>query len=115
MGPLLFIILVSVRFGKPAGAKEAERKRKEFWDREREADRTPRKDISGLDYLTIPVSTLPFHFESSVTEENTAVVTPVPLSSTLLDTLPKETRQDTWTLHKRKSTNGQKTHEENDQ
>ena len=28
---------------------------------------------------------------------------------------PKETRQDTWTLHKRKSTNGQKTHEENDQ
>ena len=98
MKPLILaiaiIILVSVRFGKPAGAKEAERKRKEFWDREREADRTPRKDISGLDYLTIPVSTLPFHFESSVTEENTAVVTPVPLSSTLLDTLPKETKQE---------------------
>ena len=98
MKPLILaiaiIILVSVRFGKPAGAKEAERKRKEFWDRERAADLTPKKDISGLDYLTIPLSTLPFHFESSVSEEVAATVTPVPLSATQLETLPKETRQE---------------------
>ena len=98
MKPLILaiaiIILVSVRFGKPAGAKEAERKRKEFWDREREADRTPRKDISGLDYLTIPVSTLPFHFESTVSEEGTATVTPAPFSAAFLETLPKELKQD---------------------
>ena len=98
MEPLILaiaiIILVSVRFGKPAGAKEAERKRKEFWDREREADRTPRKDISGLDYLTIPLSTLPFHFENSVSEEVAATVTPVPLSDAQLETISKETCQE---------------------
>lgn len=98
MKPLILaiaiIILVSVRFGKPAGAKEAERKRKEFWNREREADRTPRKDISGLDYLTIPLATLPFHFESSASEEIAATVTPSPLSDTQLETISKEICQE---------------------
>ena len=98
MKPLILaiaiIILVSVRFGKPAGAKEAERKRKEFWDREHAADLTPKKDISGLDYLKIPLSTLPFHFESSVSEEVAATVAPVPLSDTQLEIIPKETRQE---------------------
>ena len=91
---IAIIILVSVRFGKPAGAKEAERKRKEFWDRERAADNTPRKDISGLDYLTIPLSTLPFHFESNVSEEVAATVTPVPFPDSQLETLSKEIRQE---------------------
>ena len=91
---IAIIILVSVRFGKPAGTKEAERKRKEFWDREREADRTPRKDISDLDYLTIPLSTLPFHFESCISEEVAATITPVPLPAAQLETVPTETRQE---------------------
>lgn len=91
---IAIIILVSVRFGKPAGAKEAEQKRKEFWEREREADRTPKKDISGLDYLTVPVSALPFHFEAAVPEPDTATVTPAPLSDDLLSTLPKELKQE---------------------
>ena len=98
MKPLILaiaiIILVSVRFGKPAGAKEAERKRKEFWDREREANLTPKKDISGLDYLIIPLSTLPFHFESSVSEEVAATVTPASFSEAQLEAIPKEIRQE---------------------
>ena len=91
---IAIIILVSVRFGKPAGAKEAEQKRREFWERERAADLTPKKDISNLDYLTIPVDTLPFHFEAAVLEKDTATVTPAPLSENLLAALPKELKQE---------------------
>lgn len=87
----IIIILIRIRFGKPAGAKEAERKRREFWEREERANQTRKKDISSLDYLVIPVKSLPFHFISGVPEGGSASVTLSPLPE---DALPAELRQE---------------------
>lgn len=56
---LTFIILIFMQFSK-SRQKNAKQTSEEFWKREREANLVPSKDLSSLDYLTIPYSSLPF-------------------------------------------------------
>lgn len=58
---LTVIIIVFLYFGNTR-RKNAGNSREEFWKLERESQFVPRKDISGLDYLTIDYAALPFHF-----------------------------------------------------
>ncbi len=63
--PILFgltlIIIVFLHFSKSRG-KNAKKSSEEFWKRERESNFVPRKDISSLDYITIPYASLPFRY-----------------------------------------------------
>lgn len=56
---LTFIILVFLFFCKSRD-KNAQKESETFWIKERESQFVPKKDISSLDYLTIPYSSLPF-------------------------------------------------------
>ncbi len=58
---LLLIIIVFIRFSKPRD-KNVKERREEFWKNERASQFVPRKDISSLDYITIPYSELPFRY-----------------------------------------------------
>lgn len=55
---LTFIILIFMQFSK-SRQKNAKQTSEEFWKREREANLVPSKDLSSLDYLTIPYGSLP--------------------------------------------------------
>lgn len=61
--PILFgltlIIIVFIAFSKSRD-KNTKKKSAEFWQKERESKFIPRKDISALDYIHIPYSSLPF-------------------------------------------------------
>lgn len=61
--PILFgltlIIIVFIAFSKSRD-KNAKKKSAEFWQRERDSQFIPRKDLSELDYIHIPYSSLPF-------------------------------------------------------
>ena len=61
--PILFgltlIIIVFIAFSKSRD-KNAKKSSGEFWKKERESQFVPKKDISSLDYLTIPYASLPF-------------------------------------------------------
>lgn len=63
--PVLFgltlIIIVFIQFSKSRG-KNAKKTSEEFWRKERESNFVPRKDISSLDYITIPYASLPFRY-----------------------------------------------------
>lgn len=56
---LILIFAVWFRHELRKNSKKAESSIDEFWNKEREANLTRRKDISALDYLTISVSSLP--------------------------------------------------------
>ncbi|MCH5272285.1 MAG: hypothetical protein J1E35_01300 [Lachnospiraceae bacterium] len=56
---LTFIIMIIASFGK-SRSKNAQKTSEEFWQRERASQFVPKKDISSLDYLTIPYDSLPF-------------------------------------------------------
>lgn len=61
--PILFgltlIIIVFLYFSKSRGEK-AKKNSQEFWQKERESQFIPKKDISSLNYITIPYDSLPF-------------------------------------------------------
>jgi len=63
--PILFgltlIIIVFIAFSKSRD-KNAKKKSGDFWKKEQESHFVPRKDISSLDYLTIPYTSLPFRY-----------------------------------------------------
>lgn len=64
---IAFIAILTYQL-KSTTAKQDELNEK-FWDREREANSTRRKDISNLDYITIPDELFPMNLNSDV--ENT--------------------------------------------
>ncbi len=58
---LSLIIIVFLHFSK-SREKNAKKNSEEFWKKERESQFVPKKDISSLDYITIPYATLPFRY-----------------------------------------------------
>lgn len=64
MIPVLFILTVLlvlwVHYEKARTDRMASRKSDAFWERERQANLTRKKDISHLEYISVPVNTLPF-------------------------------------------------------
>jgi len=58
---LTIIIIVFVYFGNTR-QKNLRKNAEEFWQKERRASFVPRKDISGLDYLSIAYHKLPLHY-----------------------------------------------------
>ena len=64
MIPVFFIIFVIIVLWIGRGRRHSDRLRKEasekFWDREQRANLTRKKDLSDLEYITVPVETLPF-------------------------------------------------------
>ncbi len=64
---LTFIILVFLFFRK-SRQKNTGHKSEEFWKREREAGFVPAKDLTSLDYLSIPYSSLPFRYYTPGTD-----------------------------------------------
>ena len=63
--PILFgltlIIIVFLYFSKSRG-ENAKKKTQEFWQKERDSQFVPKKDISSLDYILIPYESLPFSY-----------------------------------------------------
>ncbi len=63
--PILFgltlIIIVFIAFSKSRD-KNAQKSSADFWKKEQESQFVPKKDISSLDYLTIPYASLPFRY-----------------------------------------------------
>lgn len=64
MIPVFFILFVLVVLWIGRGRRRSDRLSKEasekFWEREQRANLTRKKDISNLDYIVVPVDTLPF-------------------------------------------------------
>lgn len=64
MIPVFFIVTLMlvlwVSYQKHRTDRIAEAKREAFWEKERLANTTRKKDLSNLDYITIPVENLPF-------------------------------------------------------
>ncbi|MBQ7863390.1 MAG: hypothetical protein IJ420_02185 [Lachnospiraceae bacterium] len=64
MIPVFFIITILlvlwVHYQKRRTDRIASQSSELFWERERQANLTRKKDISNLDYIHVPVSTLPF-------------------------------------------------------
>ena len=58
---LSLIIIVFIQFSK-SREKNVKKNSEEFWKKERESKFVPRKDISSLDYITIPYNSLPFRY-----------------------------------------------------
>ena len=58
---LTLIIIVFIQFSK-SREKNAKRDSEEFWKKEQDSRFVPRKDISSLDYITIPYHSLPFRY-----------------------------------------------------
>lgn len=104
--PVLFgltlIIIVFLRFSKSSG-KNARQKSAEFWKREREANLVPAKDLSSLDYLTVPYASLPFHYWMPGPDEPLKTAS-APLHtasadfSGTADALPESVQDSTYTL-----------------
>ena len=64
MIPVFFIVtimlVVWIAYQRHRTDRISEAKRKAFWEKERLANTTRKKDISNLDYITFPVENLPF-------------------------------------------------------
>ncbi len=64
MIPVFFIITILlvlwIQYQKSRTDRMAARSSESFWERERLANTTRKKDISTLDYITVPVNRLPF-------------------------------------------------------
>ena len=64
MIPVFFIITILlvlwVHYQKRRTDRIASQNSEAFWERERQANLTRKKDISNLDYIHVPLSTLPF-------------------------------------------------------
>lgn len=64
MIPVFFLITILlvlwIHYQKSRTDRAAARTSEAFWERERQANITRKKDISNLDYITVPLDTLPF-------------------------------------------------------
>ena len=64
MIPVFFILTILlvlwVHYEKRRTDRIASKKSELFWERERQANLTRKKDISNLDFIQVPVNTLPF-------------------------------------------------------
>lgn len=82
---LTLIIIVFLHFSKSRG-KNAKKNTEEFWQRERDSQFVPKKDISGLDYITVPYESLPFCYvapgsvASASPTDNTSIDAPAEFS-----------------------------------
>ncbi len=56
---LILIFVLWLQYEIRKSSKKAESGKDDFWDKEKESNLTRRKDITGLNYLTISVSSLP--------------------------------------------------------
>lgn len=56
----LFILIMWIAYQRLKGDKSTKKQSDAFWAREREANLSRRKDLSSLDYITIPFENLPF-------------------------------------------------------
>ena len=61
---VLFLIFIGFRFKKTNADQDTINEK--FWEREREANATRRKDISNLNYITIPEDLFPFNLNTDV-------------------------------------------------
>lgn len=58
---LIILLWIGISAIKKRNAEQTERmKSKEFWDKETKANLVRKKDISSLDFIKIPIDTLPF-------------------------------------------------------
>ena len=57
---LTILLVVWIHYQKARTDRSAVRKSEAFWERERQANLTRKKDISNLDFITVPVDQLPF-------------------------------------------------------
>ena len=64
MLPLFFtltlLLMIWIYYQKSRTDRSAKSAHEAFWDKERKANLTRKKDISELDYITIPINQLPF-------------------------------------------------------
>ncbi|MBO5353200.1 MAG: hypothetical protein J6A77_07860 [Lachnospiraceae bacterium] len=64
MIPVFFIVTILlvlwIQYQKSRTDRSAEEIREAFWEKERQANITRKKDISNLDYITVPIDRLPF-------------------------------------------------------
>lgn len=104
--PILFgltlIILVFLYFSK-SRQKNAKQKSEDFWKRERASNLVPAKDLSSLDYLTIPYGSLPFRYWApGATAPERIGSTPIHLTSSgdsdVVNELPQSVQDTTYTL-----------------
>ena len=65
---LTFIIIVFFNFSKSRD-KNGKQKSAEFWHKERQSQMVPRKDLSSLDYISIPYASLPFRYYTPGTDQ----------------------------------------------
>ena len=84
--PILFgltlIIIVFIAFSKSRD-KNAKKSSADFWKKEQESQFVPKKDISSLNYLTIPYASLPFRYYMpgngrpvAIANRNTSIASP---------------------------------------
>ena len=64
---VIFLIILNYRIRKSNGKQQ--NTEDSFWEREREANLTRRKDISNLDYITIPEDLLPMNLDTEAEKE----------------------------------------------
>jgi len=57
---LTILLVIWIHYQKRRTDNIAAKKSVAFWEREQQANLTRKKDISNLDYITVPVQTLPF-------------------------------------------------------
>lgn len=57
---ILIILIVWIHYQKSRTDRSAKEASEAFWEKERLANTTRKKDISTLDYITVPINTLPF-------------------------------------------------------
>ena len=57
---LTILLVLWIQYQKRRTDRSATQKSEAFWERERQANTTRKKDISNLDYITVPVNNLPF-------------------------------------------------------
>lgn len=59
------IIFIWLRYEISKSSRKTEENSSSFWKREQESNFVRKKDISNLNYLSIPVKTLPFHTDNT--------------------------------------------------
>lgn len=74
---LTLIIIVFFNFSKSRD-KNGKQKSQEFWRKERQSQMVPRKDISSLDYITIPYASLPFRYYMPGSDKPMRIATSTP-------------------------------------
>ena len=99
--PILFgltlIILVFIYFSKSRG-KNAKQRSEDFWKRERAANFVPSKDLSSLDYLTVPYASLPFRYWMPGATEPERIGSASSDSAETVAELPQSVQDTSYTL-----------------